>query len=66
MSRTPLLEAVLGGHVECVAALRAAGAGLNLKEPGRTLCHVVATGATATLAALLECGADPTATNYDG
>ncbi|GAQ87724.1 K+-channel ERG and related proteins [Klebsormidium nitens] len=66
LGRTPLLEAVLGGHVECVAALRAAGAGLNLKEPGRTLCHVVATGATVSLAALLECGADPNATNYDG
>lgn len=56
----------MGSHPACVALLRAAGARLELAEAGRTLCQVVAAGATDKVAALLECGADPNATNYDG
>jgi ankyrin repeat protein len=64
LSLTPLMRAAMGGHVEAVKLLLAAGAAVNAHDARRigntALNEVAGDGAFDIIEVLLEAGADPT------
>jgi ankyrin repeat protein len=64
LSLTPLMRAAMGGHVEAVKLLIAAGADVNAHDARRigntALNEVAGDGAFEMIEVLLEAGADPT------
>ena len=64
LSLTPLMRAAMGGHVEAVKLLLAAGADVNAHDERRVgntaLNEVAGDGSFVMIEALLEAGADPT------
>jgi ankyrin repeat protein len=64
LSLTPLMRAAMGGHVEAVKLLLAAGADVNAHDNPRigntALNEVAGDGAFEMIELLLEAGADPT------
>jgi ankyrin repeat protein len=64
MSHTPLMRAAIGGHVEAVRLLLAAGADVNAHDFSRigntAINEVAGDGEFAMIEVLLEAGADPT------
>jgi ankyrin repeat protein len=64
LSLTPLMRAAMGGHVEAVGLLIAAGADVNAHDDRRigntAINEVAGDGSFVMIEALLEAGADPT------
>lgn len=62
---SPLLEAVRGGHDNCISALMDKGAQLHLQDEGAYLCKTVKSGNSELLRRLLVARVPVSAADYD-
>ena len=66
--RTPLFEAALNKHVECISLLKNLGSDLHVppSTEASLLCSATSSGDASLLRMLLLAGANPAACDYDG